>query len=291
MWIEYTSLRKLWIADLDELWRMMDVTRVRFPDVRKVHITSSEQNDTVSITMVQKLAEETFPKMESLGMVGLEWSWEDTLPTRSGLSLAPAPYPLLEFIASGRVHSSIHPLIGRLPPFSVKLELGYVGAKVLDAVSMTCRVLEYIWFSYTDPCSAEMCRLLTSCSRLKECLGGAHVVLAEDVINGSDWTCLGLEKLGIAIQLPNHAESVDAVLRARKDLERSSGAEIAPQKEQSRLTTRQIFPINWVLARARARRERKTTGTSASHPTAGSFQTGAAQEPSQTQLGSVFRPH
>ncbi|KAG0283121.1 hypothetical protein BGZ96_012518 [Linnemannia gamsii] len=164
---------------------MMDVTRVRFPDVRKVHITSSEQNDSVSVTMAQKLAEETFPKMERLSMVGLEWSREESLPTRSGVSPAPAPYPLLEFISSGRNHSSAQTLIVRLP-FLVRLELGCVGAKVPDAVSMTCRVLEYIWFSYTDPCSAEMCGLLASCSRLKEYLGGVNVVLAEDVINGPD---------------------------------------------------------------------------------------------------------
>ncbi|KAG0063419.1 hypothetical protein BGZ89_009886 [Linnemannia elongata] len=61
--------------------------------------------------------------------------------------------------------------------------------------------LVYSQFHLKEKCSAGLCQFLATFSQLKECLGDGHLVLAEDIISGPNWTCMELEKLDIEVQV------------------------------------------------------------------------------------------
>lgn len=86
-------------------------------------------------------------------------------------------------------------------PFLVLLEIsgGFLDGRVLTELARTCMCLMYARFDLQEECSQELNALFVGCSELRECLGKGHRVRAEDIMNGPEWTCSGLEKLDMKV--------------------------------------------------------------------------------------------
>ena len=86
-------------------------------------------------------------------------------------------------------------------PFLVLLEIsgGFIDGRVLTELARTCMYLEYALFDLQKEYSQELNALFVGCSKLRECLGKGHRVRAEDIMNGLEWTCSGLEKLDMKV--------------------------------------------------------------------------------------------
>ncbi|KAF9149642.1 hypothetical protein BG015_008564 [Linnemannia schmuckeri] len=118
------------------------------------------------------------------------------------------PHPLATLLNSGEGEFTMVFLVLRLP-FVTRLDLGIISVGVLAAVTRICRAVVYSRFSLTDiyarvgpsarRCSEQLCQFFAACSELKECLGDGHIIRAEDLINGPEWTCTGLEKLDVEV--------------------------------------------------------------------------------------------
>lgn len=128
-------------------------------------------------------------------------------------------YPLTRLLLHGRgqKHLMVLALVLQMP-FLTRLEVELIIPTDLNAISSTCsNALVYLRFSLRDNnLSAEVCQVLVACSRLKEWLGEGHILLAEDIIDGPAWTCLGLEKFDIVIHVPfrtdlDHVQCLDRV--------------------------------------------------------------------------------
>ncbi|KAF8946862.1 hypothetical protein BGZ47_011101 [Haplosporangium gracile] len=115
--------------------------------------------------------------------------------------------------------------------------------EVLIAITTTSKALEYARFSLEAPYPDELCQFFASCSRLKECLGGGHIIAAEDLITPSEWACMGLEKLDIDVRelpsldifhssLPIETSSAGTVLDTTK---------VSENQKASYATRRQVF--------------------------------------------------
>lgn len=86
-------------------------------------------------------------------------------------------------------------------PFLVLLEIsgGFLDGRVLTELARTCMYLAYARFDLQGEYSQELNALFVGCSKLKECLGKGHRVQAEDIMNGPEWTCSGLDKLDMKV--------------------------------------------------------------------------------------------
>ncbi|KAF9139624.1 hypothetical protein BGX30_007678 [Mortierella sp. GBA39] len=86
-------------------------------------------------------------------------------------------------------------------PFLALLEIsgGFLDGRVLTELARTCVHLVYARFDLQEECSQELNALFVGCSKLRECLGKGHRVWAEDIMNGPEWTCSGLEKLDMKV--------------------------------------------------------------------------------------------
>lgn len=69
----------------------------------------------------------------------------------------------------------------------------------LSAFSRYFKNLEYIEFNLDDSFSKELLDLFVGCLKLKDCIGEGHFVMADDIINSAEWTCLQLERLAIMV--------------------------------------------------------------------------------------------
>ena len=82
-------------------------------------------------------------------------------------------------------------------PFLVRLEIGRVKASNLVDIAVTGQTLEYIRFNLPERCFQELNNFFIEYSYLRICFGAGHFLLADNLINGSDWTCVRLERLDI----------------------------------------------------------------------------------------------
>ncbi|KAG0284329.1 hypothetical protein BGZ96_011290 [Linnemannia gamsii] len=201
--LEHTSLQKLVIRNCYSITSISGVG-VRFPTARTVIIDRGEDHrideDMLAIDLLQQLMD-AFPILDYLEANYICWQ-EDLVAEAQEPDRLGYPLIVMVFFCKDRFpadHTNLSFLISRLP-FLVRLELGEVGGTVLNMIADTCKALVYTRFNIKGCCSCELCNLLTECSMLKECLGSGHVVMAEDVVNGPEWTCLGIEKLNIVVQ-------------------------------------------------------------------------------------------
>lgn len=79
--------------------------------------------------------------------------------------------------------------------FLVRLDVDWIGRRALRELGRVCTNLEYARFDLRERCSPEMIGLFVGCPRLKECRGSGHDILADDIIDSAEWTCLGIKKL------------------------------------------------------------------------------------------------
>ncbi|KAF8940599.1 hypothetical protein BGZ47_007693 [Haplosporangium gracile] len=86
-------------------------------------------------------------------------------------------------------------------PFLVLLEIseGFLDGRVLTELARTCKDLQYARFDLQGECSQELNALFVRCSKLKKCLGKGHKVRAEDIIDGPEWSCRGIEELDMKV--------------------------------------------------------------------------------------------
>ncbi|KAF9148907.1 hypothetical protein BG015_009322 [Linnemannia schmuckeri] len=200
--MEHTPLQKISIPWVCEILEDLDRARVLLPNVKVVTI---ELENEVSLEMCREVMD-IFPVLERFeGVQCMRWKKTSSEETTVRSTTAAAAsfmaeiecekeeekdvevYPLTILIFPDGDHFNVDRLIAWLPCV-VKLELGRIGVKVLDAMTRTCgRNLVYTRFSLEEQCSVEMCRFFAMCSRLKECLGEGHFVLAEDIINGPEF--------------------------------------------------------------------------------------------------------
>ncbi|KAF9131830.1 hypothetical protein BG015_003808, partial [Linnemannia schmuckeri] len=132
-----------------------------------------------------------FPVLDCLEARGAYWGEKKVAKAREPPARV---YPLTGLLFSGRGqdHFRAHVLVLQMP-FLVRLKVGLVSLTDLNVIASTCSdALVYSRFSLRDNWSADVCKALATCSRLKERLDDGHVILAEDIINGPDWTCMGL---------------------------------------------------------------------------------------------------
>lgn len=195
--LEHSSLHTLSIRYTKDL-RVIKTARIRFPNVRTLSIEEGQvENSTTMLTQLSTL----FPGIDCLEAHGVDWRGKRVAKAR-GVLVPIYPFTRLLFYGRSQEHFRVHVLVSQMP-FLVRLEVGLIGPTGLNAISSTCsNALVYLQFSLRANHSVEVCRVLATCSRLKECLGDGHVVLAEDIINGLAWTCMSLEKLDIVIRVP-----------------------------------------------------------------------------------------
>ncbi|KAK3833596.1 MAG: hypothetical protein J3R72DRAFT_453237 [Linnemannia gamsii] len=83
--------------------------------------------------------------------------------------------------------------------FLVRLDVGWIGPRVLKEIGKVCSKLEYAKFDLHEICSRELVGLFVGCPQLKECRGRGHELLADDIIGSAEWTCLGIKVLEIDV--------------------------------------------------------------------------------------------
>ncbi|KAG0264726.1 hypothetical protein BGZ95_003529 [Linnemannia exigua] len=90
--------------------------------------------------------------------------------------------------------SSMSPLLARAS-YLVKLEVCYIPREAIATIAQPCRNMEHLVFSVTQRCSKEINQLLMECSRLKSLQGKGLAIMANDMLQGQGWSCLGLQRL------------------------------------------------------------------------------------------------
>ncbi|KAF8944041.1 hypothetical protein BGZ47_004735 [Haplosporangium gracile] len=169
---------------------------------------------------------------------------------------APA-YGLTDLIFTGEPPSRqgrtrINTLILRLLHL-IRLKLGLIDTSVLKTITATCRGLVYAKFGldFGDAYFRGLYRFFAKCSHLKECLRPGHVVLAENIINGPEWSFQGLQKLNIEILVPCQTSLDHVQLLGR--VRRADGSTMTPEEmvsleehEKSDVIQRQIHTtLRW----------------------------------------------
>ncbi|KAG0285749.1 hypothetical protein BGZ96_010046 [Linnemannia gamsii] len=81
----------------------------------------------------------------------------------------------------------------------VHLDVDWVGSRTLKQLGTVCSNLEYARFDLRERCSRELIGLFVGCPRLRECRGKGHEILADDIADSAEWTCLGMKKLEIDV--------------------------------------------------------------------------------------------
>ncbi|OAQ27160.1 hypothetical protein K457DRAFT_21383 [Linnemannia elongata AG-77] len=228
--LEHGSLHTLSIRETYD-FAAIYIARVRFPNVRTLIIQAGRVEKSTS--MFQHLSA-VFPRLDCLEARGVFWGKKKMVNAHA----PPAQiYPLTRLLLCGRgqEHFSVHALVLQMP-FLVRQEVELISSTGLNAISSTCsNTLVYLRFSLRN-WSAQVCQLLATCTGLKEFRGDGHVVLAEDIINGPAWTCMGLEKLDIVIRVPfktslDHLQCLDRA-RIKTRVTRRSAAEKAAKDQQ-----------------------------------------------------------
>ncbi|KAH7052985.1 hypothetical protein BKA57DRAFT_436126 [Linnemannia elongata] len=188
-YLEQSHLQTLVIWELS----LIVNARVRCPSVRTLKYASTGLSTADSIQKALVF----FPALEHVEC------------TRTHLTEPPAPlHPsaktttdsLTALFSFSWYRLARNPLIPRVSHIST-LILWWIDATVLEAITSTCVGLVYSQFHLKEKCSAGLCQFLATFSQLKECLGDGHLVLAEDIISGPNWTCMELEKLDIEVQV------------------------------------------------------------------------------------------
>ncbi|KAG0063471.1 hypothetical protein BGZ89_009844 [Linnemannia elongata] len=88
-------------------------------------------------------------------------------------------------------------------PFLVTLSIaqGAIAGAILEDVMRTFKHLQHLRFDLTRSCSRETLVLLIESSGLKSFRGKGRTVLAHDLVDSAEWSCVGLEELDIEIHL------------------------------------------------------------------------------------------
>ncbi|KAG0051580.1 hypothetical protein BGZ89_003489 [Linnemannia elongata] len=247
--LEHGSLHTLPIRETYD-FAAIYIARIRFPNVRTLIIQVGRVEKSTS--MFQHLSA-VFPQLDCLEARGVFWGKKKMVNAHA----PPAQiYSLTRLLLCGRgqEHFSVHALVLQMP-FLVRQEVGLISSTGLNAISSTCsNTLVYLRFSLTDNWSAQVCQLLATCTRLKEFRGNGHVVLAEDIINGPAWTCIGLEKLDIVIRVPfktslDHLQCLDRARIKTRVTRRSAAEKAAKDQQEAFIATQQR--VHAELARLR----------------------------------------
>jgi hypothetical protein len=191
-YFDHFSLQKITPLFANGLYGMWKA-RVRFPKVKSAVFTGSARLTLLPVVV----ASWVFPELDRLEAQNIVWEMDHV---ELEIGFTEPRYPTTELVLSGRDNFLVDKLILWFP-FLVRLELGTIGGRVLSEIARICTFLVYTRFDLRGQCSIELCWVLASFSRLKECLGDGHIVTAEDIIRGPEWACLGLEKLDIDIQV------------------------------------------------------------------------------------------
>lgn len=201
--VEHKSLKSLDICDLS----LVEKANIRLSRIQTLTCTTSKFPTIGAIQTTLNLC----PTLDRLEFRIEQQQRRQLFLSARALSQFPAidydpvlkkdPHPLktLIYADSNLDCFTSDDLISRVP-FLTRLDLGIINVEVLVAMTTTCTTLEYVRFSLDNPYPAELSQLFVSCSRLKECRGDGHIIAADDLINGPEWTCMGLEKLDIDIQ-------------------------------------------------------------------------------------------
>lgn len=201
--VEHKSLRSLDICDFS----LVEKANVRLPRIQTLTCTTNKFPTIGAIQTTLNLC----PTLDRL-----EFRIEQQQRQQQFLSArALSPFPTIDYDPGPKkdshplkvlIHSDSNQdcfidddLISRVP-FLTRLDLGIINDEVLVAMTTTCTALEYVRFSLDAPYPAELSQFFASCSHLKECHGDGHIIAADDLINGPEWTCMELEKLDIEIQ-------------------------------------------------------------------------------------------
>ncbi|KAF9126188.1 hypothetical protein BGW39_006821 [Mortierella sp. 14UC] len=112
--------------------------------------------------------------------------------------------------------SRMSPLLARAPHL-VKLEICYIPREAIATIARACRNIEHLLFNVTQRCSKEINQLLVAFSRLKSLQGKGLAIMIDDMLQGQDWTCLGLERLQCGIMgVPRLSSEEETFLRQIK---------------------------------------------------------------------------
>lgn len=118
----------------------------------------------------------------------------------------------------------------------IRMKHCYIDGTTLTAFSRHFKNLEYLEFLLNEPCSKELLGLLVGCPKLKNCVGKGHVVMAEDIVNSPEWTCLDLERLDIVVSgVPRLTNQQEAVLDLMQEQGRTDEAQQTTAEEQEAL--------------------------------------------------------
>ncbi|KAF9136343.1 hypothetical protein BGW39_000059 [Mortierella sp. 14UC] len=147
-------------------------------------------------------------------------------------------YPIrsLSIYTSSFFMSDLDSVIAQMPLLE-RLEIsgGSFDGSVLTELARTCSNLRYAQFDVSEECSQQLNALFVGCSKLKECLGKGHRVRVEDVINGPEWTCHGVEKVDLKIVgIPRLSSEQEEALEMVDQQETEEGRRLLELREESR---------------------------------------------------------
>ncbi|KAG0292587.1 hypothetical protein BGZ96_003965 [Linnemannia gamsii] len=121
----------------------------------------------------------------------------------------------------------------------IKLKHCYIDGTTLTAFSRHFKNLEYLEFLLNESCSKELLDLLVGCPKLKNCVGKGHVVMADDIVNSPEWTCLDLERLDIVVSgVLRLTKQQEAVLYLLQEQRRPNEAQATTAEEREALDHR-----------------------------------------------------
>ncbi|KAF9910542.1 hypothetical protein EC991_006360 [Linnemannia zychae] len=132
--------------------------------------------------------------------------------------------------------SKMSPLLARAPHL-VKLEICYIPREAVATIAQTCKNLEHLFFDVTQRCSKEINQLFVALPNLKSLQGKGLAIMIDDMLQGPDWTCFGLEKLQCGIMgVPRLSSEEETFLR---HVERKSPTSDDEDIKKNRIMTKQ----------------------------------------------------
>ncbi|KAF9139625.1 hypothetical protein BGX30_007679 [Mortierella sp. GBA39] len=200
--LEYPSLESLVFADSHGSYgnnhgyiTKLLASRIRFPRIREM----KSYVDIVGPSVVRQ-ALRMLPALEVLHC----WSPVSEIASvveENEEVAAIHPIRVLNLHSSESHMPGLHTTI-TLMPFLVKLCIYKcaIDRRTLSSIVKNCRSLERFYFNLQESDGREMVDLLVGgATSLKSCEGNGHVVLAEDLIESAEWSCMGLEKLDVEV--------------------------------------------------------------------------------------------
>ncbi|KAF9541542.1 hypothetical protein EC957_002978 [Mortierella hygrophila] len=186
-----TSLRELHVARWDCPPTMLSNINIRFNSVTRlnVQLISGYRNLFDLLRTFPVLQELQLKKVHDLAEEAeVNYTVEPPFPTLKSIRLAKEAFPTAQ---------SLNGLLSILPNLA-EANLYTVYSETLAIIAKHCAQIEILEFTTKSEYVTQLSLLLTSCTKLKSCVGPGLQIPYTDILD-MPWVCRGLQKLDCAI--------------------------------------------------------------------------------------------